>query len=293
MSIKSKPYIPYLLLSPFIILFAVFYLYPVLFSFTISFLDYVPGRVKSVKGINYYINLLTKDFLFKGSLKNISVLFLTGGLIPHIIALPLSVILSNRRVDERFRTVIKAFCMIPYMISGVGLVILYSFSSWDSVINAPTPLNQLIMSLSPLNGSATVMTLLLNWKFLGWNVLLYYTGIIGIPKEYYEAAYIEGANSFQQFVRITLQLLSPIIFFAVTLTILYTLQLFDEPYVFNRGYEGVIYNQEALTPAYYIMYVAFGQLSKLGKASAATWILLIIFLTIVRLLRGISKRFEF
>ena len=281
-----------MLLLPFLLLFGFFYLYPVIASFVISFLEYGPVRIKSVKGLNNYISLLTRDFLFQGSLKNVSLLLLTGGILPHLLALPLAGFLTSKYIHAKTRSLFKALLLIPYMISGVGLVMLYWFSAFDINTGAPTAFNRMILNFIPLNESYSVMTLLLNWKFLGWNILLYYTGMIGIPKEYYESACIEGVNAFQRLRKITIPLLSPIIFFAVSLTILYSLQLFDEPFVFNGGYQGVMHNRDALTPAYYIMYIAFGPMSIFGKASAATWILLLIILSAVGLLRMISRKQE-
>ncbi|MDA3852561.1 MAG: sugar ABC transporter permease [Spirochaetaceae bacterium] len=292
MSIKSKKSLPYLLLLPFLILFGIFYLYPVLVGFVISFTKSNAFGIQEFKGIKNYVNMITKDVYFQIGLKNALLLLLFGGVLPHLIALPAAALLNNKLFSQRFKTGSKALLLIPYMFSGIGLVILFYFITWDPEVVGSSALTQKILDIIPLNDSNSVMTLLLNWKFIGWNVLLYYTGLLGIPQEYYENASIDGAGAIKKFFKISLPLLVPVILFASTITVLYCLQLFDEPFVYNGGYMRFAQARESLTPAYYIMYLAFGPGGRFGKASAGTWILISIILAIVGSMRLMTRKKE-
>jgi multiple sugar transport system permease protein len=123
------------------------------------------------------------------------------------------------------------------------------------------------------------IAVLVIWRYTGWNVVLYLSGLQAIPADLYEAAEVDGASRFQQFRFITLPLLRPIAFFAVTLTIIGNMQLFAEPFLLVNTDGGA--GNAGLTSVMYLYKTAFTDLD-MGLASAISWVLFafIVILTI-------------
>jgi multiple sugar transport system permease protein len=115
--------------------------------------------------------------------------------------------------------------------------------------------------------------------------VLYLSALQVIDNELYEAATLDGAGSWQQFRFITLPLLKPMIFFAVTLTIIGNLQLFEEPFILVDPEKGV--SQSVMTSAIFMYRLAFSD-GDFGTASAVSWLL---FLLIAALTWGNSRLF--
>lgn len=111
------------------------------------------------------------------------------------------------------------------------------------------------------------------WRYLGWNLVLYLSALQVIPKDLYEAATIDGATPRQQFWYITLPQLRPMIYLAVTLTIMGNLQLFEEPFVLVAESSGV--SQSVMTTAIFVYKTAFSS-GDFGTASAISWLLFLI-----------------
>ena len=111
------------------------------------------------------------------------------------------------------------------------------------------------------------------WRFVGFNTLLYLAALQGIPRELYEAARLDGASPWQRFRHVTLPMLRPVAFFAVTLSIIGGMQLFDEPFVLSGGRGGP--DHAVMTTALYLYRSAF-EFSDFGAASAMSWILVLL-----------------
>jgi multiple sugar transport system permease protein len=113
--------------------------------------------------------------------------------------------------------------------------------------------------------------------------VLYLAALQTIPKDLYEAATMDGANAWKQFVYITLPSLKPMIFFGITLTIIGGLQLFEEPFILTGGRGGT--DQAGMTTAMYMYRTAF-EFNDFGTASALSWLLFVV----VALLTWITNR---
>ena len=108
------------------------------------------------------------------------------------------------------------------------------------------------------------------WRYVGFNVVLYLAALQTIPHDLYQAAKLDGAGPWQQFLRITLPGLKPMILFGVTLSIIGGLQLFEEPFILTNGKGGA--DQQGMTVAMYLYRLAF-DFSDFGGASALAWIM--------------------
>jgi multiple sugar transport system permease protein len=117
------------------------------------------------------------------------------------------------------------------------------------------------------------IAMLVFWRFVGFNVVLYLAALQTIPKDIYEAATMDGAGRLQQFFFITLPSLKPMIFFGVTLSVIGGLQLFEEPFILTGGRGGS--DQAGMTTAIYLYRMAF-DFNDFGAASAMSWLLFIV-----------------
>ena len=130
------------------------------------------------------------------------------------------------------------------------------------------------------------------WQQLGFQVVIFLAGLQGIPRTYYEAAKIDGAGSWQLFRFITLPLLNPVMVFAVIITSITVLQLFDQIVNINFTDQGGPLNR-TLSLALYMFNEAFGR-ARVGYAAAITVVLFLLILTITLIqLRVTQKRFEY
>lgn len=294
----QRKYAPYFFISPFFVLFAVFGLFPIAFSIYLSFQMWNPVQgLDSMEyvGIENYTWLLADPWFWE-SLYNTIWITIASGLPQHLVAIPLAFALAIG--IRSFRHPLTAIYFMPYITSSVAIALVFTtiFGTQFGV------LNQVLIYLSEASWSAWLfggladslpvnwlgravnikpaISIEIFWQFFGFNVVLYAAGLATIPSEYYEAAAIDGANVPQSFWYITLPLLRPMIFFAVTLTIIGNLQLFDQPYILTSGTGGT--GQAGMTVAMYLYRTGFEWL-EMGTAAAMSWLLFFVIgtLTIV------------
>lgn len=290
-----KKIAPYLFISPFIILFAVFGLFPILYSLTISFFKWTIAGPQEFRGLRNYIALLTSDPFFKGSLNTTFILLVFGSLLQHVFAIPLAIVLNNELVKGR--NFFKVLYFLPYITSTVVIALVFTqlfdqnYGWLNFIIENWFHLTKVkwIQEPTAIKSSIAIMV---NWRFIGWNTLIYLAGLQSIDKALYEAADIDGAVGFRKHWHITVPLLLPIIFFAVSLSIIGGMQLFEEPFVLMRGYETMGGPSNAgLTSAYYLLATGFN-FSRFGKASAMAWILFAIIMVMTWLNKVITDRLQ-
>ena len=283
----SPRWAPYVFLSPFVILFGVFGLFPLLFSLYLAFQSWEPtsglGAMAFV-GLDNYAFALRDDWFWK-SLKNTAWLALASGVPQHLVAIPLACFIHSS--FKRLRNAAVGAYFMPYITSTVAISILFSslFSTDYGLINvalqglahAPGigwffPQNPVDWLNDPDNIKPAI-AMIVFWRYVGFNVVLYLAALQTIPGDIYEAATMDGAGRLQQFLHITLPSLKPMIFFGVTLSVIGGLQLFEEPFILTGGRGGS--DQSGMTTAIYLYRMAF-DFNDFGAASAMSWILFII-----------------
>ena len=122
-------------------------------------------------------------------------------------------------------------------------------------------------------GIKPAISMIVFWRYVGFNVVLYLAALQTIPGDIYEAATMDGAGRVQQFFYITLPSLKPMIFFGVTLSVIGGLQIFEEPFILTGGRGGS--DQSGMTTAIYLYRMAF-DFNDFGAASAMSWLLFIL-----------------
>ncbi|PIT73622.1 carbohydrate ABC transporter permease [Limnohabitans sp. B9-3] len=294
---------PYVLISPFIILFLVFGLFPILFSFVLMFHSWDP--VKGLASMEFVglenVSFALEDPLVWTSLGNTLWLAVVSGLPQHLVAIPLAYLINEKL--GRWRNAVMGAYFLPYITSTVAIAMMFStlFSTDYGMVNAMlTSLakSQVFEHLLPsanvdwLGDPRTIkpiVAFVVFWRYLGFNVILYVAAMQAISRDQYEAARMDGAKSLQQFWYITLPQLKPIMFFGVTLTIIGGLQLFEEPFILTGGKGGMEY--AGMTTAMYMFRTAFDY-NDYGLASAISWMLFIIILAMTVLTNRAFKSKE-
>jgi multiple sugar transport system permease protein len=265
-------------LTPALILLFIFILYPIAYLFFLSFTagSFTSTGIYWVGLKNYWRLLINPDFW--QVLSNTSY-FALASVIPSII-IPLGLaVLLNRKLP--FRGILRTAYFLPSIVSIVaaGLGFRWLFQT-DGPVNAG--LNLLGISPIPWLGDTfwamPVLILLSIWKQLGFNMVVFLAGLQAIPPSRYEAAELDGANTWQQFWYITLPGLRPTLIFAIVTTVIFTLRSFEQVYVVTGG--GPLNSTNLLV--YYIYQEAFGQFD-FGYAAAAATVLLGVTLVLVYL----------
>ena len=269
----------YLCISPWIAGFLIFTAGPIVASLFFSFCNYDVVTPPNWVGIQNYKRLIS-DPLFWQSLKVTSYFSLVS--VPLGIALSLIIaILLNQNIKGLtwFRTIYY----MPSVISGVAVALL-----WMWIFNPEFGvLNFLLWKLFHIQGPAWLMSeewvipalIIMSLWGIGGDIVIYLAGLQGIPTELYEAAEIDGANSFNKFLNITIPMMSPVLLFTLIMGIINSFQVFTQAYVMTRG--GPHY-----ASLFYVLYIyqnAF-QFFSMGYASALSWILFLIILALTFLI---------
>lgn len=274
----SPEWTPYVLLSPFVVLFLVFGMFPLGFSLYLAFQAWEPtsglGAMQFV-GLENFVFALQDEWFWK-SLKNTAWLAVASGVPQHLVAIPLAVFIHTS--FKRLRNGVVGAYFLPYITSTVAIAIMFSslFSTDYGIVN--TVLKGLfgIEPIDWLNAPENIkpaISMIVFWRYVGFNVVLYLAALQTIPKDLYEAATMDGAGRLQQFFHITLPSLKPMIFFGVTLSVIGGLQLFEEPFILTGGRGGS--DQSGMTTAIYLYRMAF-DFNDFGAASAMSWLLFIV-----------------
>ena len=284
---RDPAFAPWLFLAPFLVLFAVFGVYPIAFSFYMSLHDWDPvrglGSARFV-GLDNYLFVLGDEW-FHQSMLNTAWLALASGVPQHLVAIPLACFIDSR--IRRVRDWLAALYFLPYITSTVAIAIMFTallsrdFGLVNLLLDAAARLPLIgawlpggpIDWLNDPDHIRPAVSMVVFWRFVGFNTLLYLAALQGIPRELYEAARLDGANAWQRFRHVTLPMLKPVAFFAVTLSIIGGMQLFEEPFVLSGGKGGP--DHAVMTTALYLYRSAF-EFSDFGAASAMSWILVLV-----------------
>lgn len=283
----SPRWAPYVFISPFFVLFAVFGVFPLLFSLYLAFQSWEPtsgvGAMQFV-GLDNFVFALGDQWFWK-SLKNTLWLAVCTGVPQHLVAIPLAVFIHTS--FKKFRDGMVGAYFLPYITSTVAIAIMFSslFSRDYGLVNSALGLIGVapIDWLNRAEWLKPAVGLIIIWRYLGFNVVLYLAALQTIPKDLYEAATMDGAGRLQQFFHITLPSLKPMIYFGVMLSVIGGLQIFEEPFILTNGKGGI--DQAAMTSAVYLYRMAF-DFNDFGGSSAMSWILF----AVVALLTWLTNR---
>lgn len=238
---KSLPYsqklAPYIFISPFIIVFLLFFVYPVISTIIMSFQKVVPGQTTFV-GFDNYKNLLNSDFLKAITNSVIYTVITIAVLLP--VPLILAVFLNSKQMVAKnfFRSVFFLPALVSVVVAGFTFRLIFG--------EMPTALLNDIVSnfgADPIKwiGSPAQWTtffallMLCCWRWMGVNIMYYLSGLQGIPDELYESASIDGAGPLQKLRHITIPLLKPVSVYVLTISIYGGMAMFLESFMLFNG----------------------------------------------------------
>lgn len=263
------------------LLLLVFVIYPTVKLITISFTDWDGiNPTWNFVGLKNYNQVFQRRDIWQ-SLKNNNLYFII-----HLLFIPIEMYLAMLldryiRKSEFFKTIV----FMPYIINGVAIAYMFSFlySSEDGVLNGLLALLQMgkVRWLSDpeiVNYSLVIVSL---WRFTGIHIILFLAGLQSINKDMLEAALIDGASVFQQFIKIIIPNMKSILSIILFLNVRGALMVFDIPFVMTSGGPGT----SSTTFALHTVKTAF-EFSNFGLASAMA-IVLIIAIIIISMIQNL------
>ena len=282
----------YFFISPFFLLFAVFGLYPLLFSLYLSLVKWDGLTTPIFVGAGNFRTLFN-DPQFFTSLWN-TLLYGIYYIPPMFcIALLLAIMLNNQML--KLRTFFRAAVFLPCVTPVVVIAIVFSLllGTRLGIINyclaAVAHLIHVKFSgihwLDSESLSKVSVTLLILWRWTGYNCILMLAGLQGIPAELYEAATIDGASRVQRIWYLTIPMLRPTFVFCAVTSLIGTVYMFDEPFVLTQGGPGV----SSTNFGVYLFNEAFVDF-RFGYASAAAYTVAAVVFVLSLLLLRTSRR---
>lgn len=288
--LPSQALTGYLFILPAIIGFAVFYLYPALRGFQISFTNW--NLLSDPQGVGFqnYRDAL-QDPKFWSALW-ITVKYVLWNIPLQTLLAILLAVAMDRLVKSMF---VKGLLIVPYLLSSVlvGMIFLWMLDPLLGIVNqwlANTPIGKQPFFADAGQAIPTIAFINI-WKHMGFNALLFYAGLQAIPRTVYEAAAIDGSREWNTFWKITLPLLRPVSVFVLVTSVIGSFQIFDTVAVTTQG--GPVDATKVLV--YYIYQNAFA-FFKMGYATAMSMLLfalLVVFTLLqMRLLRANESDLE-
>lgn len=281
--------IPYVLISPFFILFVAFGLFPLAYNGVVAFRNWsiVDPSNDGWAGFANFSRVFA-DEKFWNALGNTFGIFILSTIPQLFLALVIAALL-NRKL--RAQTFFRVGILLPYVTPVVASTLVFA-----QVFGRDTGLANWLLSFTPIQSelgggmvidgidwrgskltSWIAIALMVNWKWIGYNALLYLSAMQSIPKDVYEAAALDGANAWKQLWSITVPMIRPMVLFTVVLSTIGGLQLFTEPMLFENNAQaatGGTRNQWQ-TVAQLIYFTSWKQYN-LGYGAAMSWVLFLI-----------------
>jgi cellobiose transport system permease protein len=283
--------VPYLLISPFFLLFAVFGLFPIIFNAVVALRNWRlddPAKDGWAGFANF--SKLFADSDFWNALINTFGIFILSS-VPQLLLALIIANLLNRKL--RATTWWRIGVLLPYVtpVAASTLVFAVIFARDNGMANwllgLVRPDGLLGGHDQPIDWRATkwsswiAIATMVNWKWIGYNALLYLSAMQSIPKDVYEAAAVDGAGPWRQLWRITVPMIQPVVVFTVILSTIGGLQLFNEPMLFDENPASASGGSDGQfqTIAQLIYQVGWKNLN-LGYAAAMSWALFLIILIV-------------
>ncbi|MCM1257031.1 MAG: sugar ABC transporter permease [Roseburia sp.] len=229
-----------------------------------------PVNKREFVGWRNYLDVFRRDDCF-GALK-LSLFYVVGAILQLVLALYLATILSFKVKGGNF---FKGLMFFPYLISGIAIGFIFKFFYtrgfvFDTILQwCGFQLDNLPYWLKDRNINNWSLVATSVWRYFGQNMVLFIGAIMSVDADLYEAADLDGANKFQQFIHIILPSIKTIVTLNVILSITGSLSAFEQPYVITDGANG--------TGTYFVIMNEIAHVSqKVGLASAMAVVLLLI-----------------
>ncbi len=286
---RKRTLVAYSFIAPNFIGFAVFTLVPIICAFALAFLEWDGNNPFRFVGLENF-RRLADDSLFWASLKN-TIIYCIGTVpLTMVASLALAIIL-NQKIKGKgiFRTI----AFFPYVASLVAIT-----AVWSMIFHPSRgPVNAILYYVFHVEdlpnwfgGNLILLTLILFsvWKYMGYYMVIYLAGLQGISAELYEAAGLDGANTWQKFRYVTWPQLRPTTFFVTVMLTINCFKVYDIAIMLAGGNDGTLGTSSTVL-VYYIYQKAFTEWD-LGYSSAIAMVLFVLVLIITLIqFRGNAK----
>lgn len=281
---------PYLYISPFFILFALVGLFPLVYTAYVSLHDWhlIGGQGEFV-GIQNYVDVVQQP-RFMTALRNTFSIFLLSSVPQVLVAIVLAAVLD---ANLRARTFWRMGVLLPYVVAPVAASLIFSkmFGDQSGMVNAVLAL----VGLGPVGwhadplSSHIAIASMVNFRWTGYNTLIFLAAMQAIPRDLYEAAVLDGAGRVRQFLSVTVPMLRPTIIFVVITSTIGGLQIFDEPRMFDQMGQGGP-DRQWMTVTMFLYELGWGAQKSFGRAAAVAWILFVIIVIIGLVNFAVTRR---
>ena len=264
----------WIFLAPAAIMIFVFSFWPMFQAFLISLKKGLPTALQYSDPLWRNYQFMMKDKVFIQSVTNTFTYLIVQVPIMLVLAIIFASLLNNR--DLKFRGLFRTCIFLPCATGLVAYSMIFrTLFTYDGMINSLLMnigiLSEPINWLNDPNTAKAVIIIGLIWRWTGYNMVFFLSGMQGIEYSIYEAARIDGANQFQQLIKITIPLLKPIILVTGIMSTNGTLQLFDESVNLTRGGP----SNTTITMSHYIYNKMFVGNPNFGYAAAMSFVILI------------------
>ena len=288
----KRDIVAYSFIAPNFIGFCVFTLIPIVFAFALAFLEWDGSNPIKWAGLDNFARLVN-DIFFKAALKN-TIIYCIGTVpLTMVASLALAIVLNQKVVG---RGIFRTLSFFPYVASLVAIT-----AVWKMLFHpSKGPINNILYTVFHVaqedlpqwfSGGLVLLSMILFsvWKYMGYYMVIYLAGLQGISSELYEAASLDGANTWQKFRYITWPQLSSTTFFVVVMLTINCFKVYDIAIMLAGGGSGEL-TTSATVLVYYIYQKAFIDWD-LGYSSAVAMVLfvMVLLVTIIQF-RGQARK---
>lgn len=254
------------------LMICLFYFYPMIQALIMSFQSGT-GTNLTFNGFDNYLRLF-QDPTFIAAVKNTVVYLIVQVPVMILLALFLSVLLNNPKL--RFKGFFRTAIFLPCVTSLVAYSVIFKYLfGADGLINMMllkvNLITEPIQWLTDPFWAKIAIIVAITWRWTGYNMIFYLSSLQNIDHSIYEAAKMDGASAFQQFFKITIPMLKPIILFTSITSTIGTLQLFDEVMNITQGGPG----NSTITISQYIYNLSFKYTPDFGYAATVSYAIVI------------------
>ncbi|NRQ32001.1 sugar ABC transporter permease [Nonomuraea sp. NN258] len=292
---------PYAYVAPFFLLFCAFGIFPLVYTAWVSLHEWtLLSETQEFIGLENYSTLLADEYFWNATFNTLSI-----GVISTVPQLALAIWLAhllNRRL--RFQTMFRIALLLPNVTSVVAVVVIFSqlFGRDFGMINWMLGWFG-AGKIDWAAGTATshvALSVMIMWRWTGYNALIFLAAMQAVPRELYEAATLDGASTFKQLRSITLPMIRPTIIFVVIVSTIGAMQIMAEPLLFGQssgaggggGATGGT-DRQFQTLALFVYEQGFATSTfDFGYASAASWLMFLVVVLVAGINFLISRRMK-
>lgn len=275
--------VAYLFILPFVVVFLIFNVYPVFRTLYLSFTNYKGYGEAVGVGFDNYVRVF-QDKYFWQSFLNTCRIWSVNIILQLGLAFLLTIVFSDIKYRMRGLSIFRAVFYLPNLISCASVAFLFKtlldwkYGTFNQVLMSLNLIKQPVDWLGNPSVAPYVVSVINAWMWFGNSFIMLMAGVQGIPRDYFEAASIDGAGRWKIFGKITLPLLKPILIYVAITSLIGGLQMFDMPHLISQG-NAAIHDGVLNTMVMYLYKFGF-TVNQVGYAGAIAYVLFMIILVV-------------